>query len=162
MPSIRPARRDDVPAIQRVARRTWHAAYDEILDPEVVDTTVDEWYADAVVADTVSDDAITYLVATDDGVIGYAFGSPAGDDVASLSAIYVHPDRWGDGVGSRLFDAVTDRLRDRGFKRLEIRVLADNDRARAFYERHGATLVDRQQIGLAGVTVAEVTYERDL
>lgn len=162
MPTIRPARSDDIPAIQRVARRTWHAAYDEILGPDTVDTKVDEWYAESVVSDGIEDDAITYLVATDDGVVGYAFGSPIEDDVASLSAIYVHPDHWGAGIGNRLFAAVTDRLHDRGFERLQIRVLADNDRARAFYERHAATLVDRHQIDLAGVTVAEVTYERDL
>jgi ribosomal protein S18 acetylase RimI-like enzyme len=162
MATIRPARSDDVPAIQHVARTTWHAAYDDLLGPDAVDAKVDEWYADGVVADGITDDTTTYLVATDDEVIGYAFGSPLDDDVASLSAIYVLPDRWGSGVGSQLFDAVTDRLHDRGVVRLRIRVLADNDRAREFYERHGATLVDRQRIELAGVTVAEVTYECDL
>ena len=170
MPTIRPARSDDVPAIQRVARRTWHAAYDAIIGPDAVDAKVDEWYADATVTDSVTDDATTYLVADDDGVVGYAAAGPiadddagpAGEDATGLYAIYVHPDRWGASVGSQLFDAVTDRLRDRGFERLRIRVLAENDRARSFYERHGATLVDRQRIDLAGVTVAEVTYEHDL
>ncbi|NLV08893.1 GNAT family N-acetyltransferase [Halomicrobium mukohataei] len=162
MVTVRPAEHGDVPAVQRVARETWHAAYDSVLGPEAVDATVEEWYADSVVADGVANDATTYLVAVDDGVVGYAFGGQIEADLASLSAIYVQPDRWGAGIGHRLFVALTDRLRERGRERLQIRVLAANDRARTFYERHGATLVDRQQITLADVPVDEVTYERPL
>jgi len=165
MPAIRPAEVDDVDGIQRVARRTWHATYDETLGPATVDAQVDEWYADAAVRDGVEDDEAIYLVATaEDAVVGYAAAGPgeAAADCASLHAIYVHPDHWHDGIGSRLLDVVSDRLRRRGFDCLRIHVLADNDRARRFYEHHGFTQSERQRIELAGVTTTEVVYDGPL
>jgi len=157
---IRPAERRDVDAVQRIARTTWHATYDEIIGSTAVDETVDEWYAEAVVRADITDDETVYLVAVDDDIVGYAAGGPVDDaESGALYAIYVHPDRWGDGIGSRLFDAVTERLRDRAFERCQIRVLADNDRARAFYERHGYTVSDREQAELAGVEATEVVYD---
>jgi len=166
MVTVRPAQTADIEAIQHVARTTWHATYDDIIGSDAVDEQVDEWYADAVVRDGIIDsDTATPVATVDDTVVGYAVAGQREDadaDCASLHAIYVHPDHWGAGIGSRLFETVADRLRDRDFEHLHIRVLADNDRARAFYERHGYTGTDRRQIELAGATPDEVVYEGPL
>jgi len=157
MPVIRPAESDDTDGIQRVARTTWHTTYDEMLGPDTVDTQVDEWYVDAAVREGVTSDEATYLVATIDGsVVGYASTGPSDDESghASLYAIYVLSDHCGSGLGTRLLDAVTDRLR--------IHVFADNNRARWFYERHGYTQSERQRIELADVTTTEVVYDGPL
>lgn len=166
MPTVRPATTDDIASIQRVARTTWHATYDEILGSESVDQQVDEWYDESFLQDAITDDDAVYLVATDDGtVVGYASGGPAAEndpDCASLHAIYVRPDNWNDGLGSRLFGTVTDWLRERGFERLRIQVLSENERARAFYEQQGYTTSDRQEVELAGTRVIEVVYDGPL
>ncbi|PSQ37668.1 hypothetical protein BRD05_00085 [Halobacteriales archaeon QS_9_70_65] len=64
------------------------------------------WYdPDGVAARVAGDDAFFVADGGDDGVIDYVSGAPADDDDPDetvLGAIYVDPDRWGEGVGSRL------------------------------------------------------------
>ncbi|WP_226022251.1 GNAT family N-acetyltransferase [Halomicrobium salinisoli] len=161
MVDVRPAEPADVPAIRRVARGGWHAAYDDRLGADAVDAVVDDWYAPETVREYVTDDDVVYLVAADDPVVGYAAGGPDPDAAAAtarLGAIYVRPDRWREGIGGRLLEELTDRLADRGFERLRIDVLAANDVGRAFYERQGFEAVARGEVELAGTVCGEVTY----
>jgi ribosomal protein S18 acetylase RimI-like enzyme len=51
--------------------------------------------------------------------------------------IYVRePDR-GEGIGSGLLDAAENALLEAGADTVALQVMADNDAARAFYDRHG-------------------------
>jgi ribosomal protein S18 acetylase RimI-like enzyme len=59
--------------------------------------------------------------------------------VGEVVAIYVDPPRWGTGAGRALMDAALARLAARGFSSVRLWVLADNGRARRFYERAGFT-----------------------
>lgn len=166
-PTLRRADTDDVPGIQRVARAGWHAAYDDLLGSDTVDECVDDWYATESLTEPITDDDTVFLVATVDGrVVGYASTGPTGpnrpDDVAGLHSIYVHPDRWGDGVGSALLDACVARLRDRGFERLVLRVLDGNDVGIGFYRARGFECVDETTTELAGRSVDELVFARDL
>lgn len=51
--------------------------------------------------------------------------------------IYVAPDHRGEGVGSDLLAAAESKLREAGVDTLSLEVMADNERARRFYRRHG-------------------------
>lgn len=138
--SIRPARPGDAPAIQRIARAAWHAAYDEILSPETVEETVDAWYdTDRLVEDDLRDPDRPFLVA-----------QPAGDPVGFVEAalaekpgtwhlyrLYVHAEHWGEGVGTALLEALEADIVDRGVERLRVSVLAANDVGVGFYEARG-------------------------
>ena len=55
-----------------------------------------------------------------------------------LSHLFVHPDSIGTGIGHALFEHVTT-LRPDGF---DFWVFQQNDRARRFYEAHGAVAVE--------------------
>jgi len=54
-----------------------------------------------------------------------------------LEAMYVRPGAWGTGLADRLHAAAVEELRRRGGDRARLWVLAGNERARRFYERHG-------------------------
>jgi RimJ/RimL family protein N-acetyltransferase len=56
------------------------------------------------------------------------------DHVRQLS---VHPDFWGTGLATRIVDACLDDLAALGRQEVSLWVLADNHRARRFYERTG-------------------------
>jgi GNAT superfamily N-acetyltransferase len=58
---------------------------------------------------------------------------------AELYAIYVHPDRWGTGVGQALIERAHDEL-EQTCREAELTCLVENTRARRFYERNGWTL----------------------
>lgn len=160
--TVRDAATDDVAAIQHVARATWHAAYDEILGPDAVDEQVAEWYRDDVVTDAVESDDVVYLVASDEDVVGYASAGPSeqvdDDATAQLYTIYVARDYWGDGIGSRLLDAVIEQLREQGYDAVRINVLEENDVGRSFYESHGFPVVEESTTTVADETVEEVVY----
>ena len=43
-PTVRPAETGDVADVRRIARESWHAAYDDIVGPDAVESVVSEWY----------------------------------------------------------------------------------------------------------------------
>ncbi|WP_256298117.1 GNAT family N-acetyltransferase [Haloarchaeobius salinus] len=164
---LRPAERADVPGVQRVARAGWHAAYDDVMDPDTVDDCIDDWYDAETLVEAIEDDDVDYLVATvDDRVVGYASVGPTGDDhpasVAGLYSIYVHPRCWGQGIGTSLFERCVTRLRERGFERLVLRVIADNDVGISFYRRHGFERTGEETVELKGQPLTECEFARDL
>ncbi len=137
---VRPATTDDARAIQRVARESWHAAYDSLLGEAVVSSTVDAWFdPDRLVADDVRPDERPLFVADGaDGLVGFAEAVPGDDeDVYHLYRIYVTPSAWGTGIGTSLLERVEAAARERGARRLRLSVLAENDDAVAFYEARG-------------------------
>ena len=77
----------------------------------------------------------------DDGVVGHAVASLAGD-VVELQRIAVAPACRRTGVASALLDAVLD-LRPAG-ERLLLEVREDNDAALGFYAARGFVELDRR------------------
>ena len=73
--------------------------------------------------------------------------TPAADETAGpdlvrpdrghVARFYVAPDRWGQGIGRRLYVAALGRLRQAHFREATLWVLEHNVRARAWYERLG-------------------------
>jgi ribosomal protein S18 acetylase RimI-like enzyme len=133
---LREARPDDADAVRRVAEAAWHDAHDDIVGADAVDDFLAEYYDPADLRERYRDGDSTTFVAVDDRLVGYAAGVP-GEDAYSLGAIYVHPERQGEGVGAALLDRVEARARDEGFDTLRLVVMRDNDPARGFYEAHG-------------------------
>ncbi|MFC4407977.1 GNAT family N-acetyltransferase [Haloarchaeobius iranensis] len=164
---VREAEQADASGIQRVARAGWHAAYDDAMGSDTVDDCIDDWYDHETVAGAITDDDIDYLVATaEDRVVGYASAGPTDDDrpeaVAGLYSIYVHPDRWGAGIGTTLLERCTGRLRERGFEHLCLRVIATNEVGISFYRSHGFEKTGEEAAELKGQSLDEYEFARAL
>lgn len=104
----------------------------------------DAWSA-ALVRDGVAGGlpTISYLVAEQDGVIGYAVASYAGD-IAELQRIGVAADHRRQGQASALLDEVVARAPSTGADRMLIEVRADNSGALMFYAARGFVEIDRR------------------
>jgi ribosomal protein S18 acetylase RimI-like enzyme len=61
----------------------------------------------------------------------------ASSEQGELWGLYAHPNAFSTGVGHALIAAVETALRQDGFSSAYLWVLDGNDRAAAFYERHG-------------------------
>jgi ribosomal protein S18 acetylase RimI-like enzyme len=151
---IRKARPGDEAATARVHVDTWQAAYDGLIARDFLDSLSYERSARNWTR-ALEKGAPYYVATVEEQVVGFAIGGPsqldrqAGDEAAGeesravgatageIFAIYVLPEYHGRGVGCALFQAVTHELRSRGFRPLELRVLAANHQARRFYERQG-------------------------
>ena len=87
------------------------------------------------------------LVADDAGeVVGMAVGEQALSDdgtgppvegLCHLSMVFVAPERWGEGLGGRLVDALLVEVRGHGYDRAQLWTQTENVRARRLYERRG-------------------------
>lgn len=64
---IRPARTDDIEAIQTVARRSWEAAYRDVLGEDTVARTVAEWYSETSLRGAFDTPGTAFLVAVAEG-----------------------------------------------------------------------------------------------
>ncbi len=80
------------------------------------------------------------------GIVGIALGEQAlSDDGAGppvpglchVSMVFVAPERWGEGIGGRLVDALLAEARFRGYDGAQLWTHSDNARARRLYEGHG-------------------------
>ncbi|HMB50296.1 MAG TPA: GNAT family N-acetyltransferase [Natronoarchaeum rubrum] len=159
--TVRSATADDLAALRGVARRAWDAAYADTFDPATIDELLERGYADEVLEELVDADDAALLVAVDEDVIGYAGAVEADEEPAADLNVYVHPDRWGKGVGAQLLEATRERLADRGVERVSDYVLAENEVGNAFYADH-FDRVDQRQVEIAGETHDANVYESPL
>lgn len=66
-----------------------------------------------------------------------------------LCRLHVLPQRWGQGLGSTLYEVAMLGLMSAGYKEASLWVLEGNSRARSFYERRGWSLVARSDAAVA-------------
>ncbi|UHH13566.1 GNAT family N-acetyltransferase [Halobacterium litoreum] len=133
---LREATPDDATAVRRVADAAWHDAHADIVGADAVEEFLATYYDPEDLRERFgTGDSVTF-VAEDDDVVAYASGVPS-DDGYTLGSLYVHPDRQGEGVGSRLLARVEDAARDAGYDALDLVVMAENDDTIAFYEAKG-------------------------
>jgi RimJ/RimL family protein N-acetyltransferase len=123
----------DADAMARVHCASFTAAYGRERDPL---RTQEIWRA------SLDDSAVWQFAAVDgDEIVGVLSVGPArdGSGVGELMVIYVHPDWWGTAAGQLLIERAHEVLAEQ-FDEAVLTVLADNPRARRFYERNGWSL----------------------
>jgi ribosomal protein S18 acetylase RimI-like enzyme len=104
----------------------------------------------------------------DGRVVGYVVlrnefaEAPSHRHVLEINGLAVHPDAAGQGLGGRLVDAAVAEAARRGARKVTLRVLGHNDRARRLYERCGFTDegVLREEFLLDGAYVDDVRMAR--
>lgn len=161
--TVRPAHPEEADAIQALARETWHAAYDDILGSAAVEDTIAEWYALESLREQAGDPEHAFYVAETEGeLVGFVHATPDDDrdGVWGLARLYVRPDRWGEGIGTRLLTCVEADARNEDAVRLRLGVLSDNDVGVSFYESREFDFVEetRDEHNDAPVSI----YEKDL
>ncbi len=142
MLTVRPATRRDVDAIRGVASAAWEAAHAPLIGTETATSFFEREYDEARVRSKITSDAGIFDVAVGgDGIVGFGAATPVerSPRVFGLSWLYVHPDRWGEGIGTRLLTGVEGTIERRGGERIRLGVLAANERAIRFYEAAGYT-----------------------
>ncbi|GIF18486.1 GNAT superfamily N-acetyltransferase [Actinoplanes tereljensis] len=135
--TIRPITEADYDAVGDVHVRTWQAGYAGIVPADYLAALDPVANAERRRTEPPREGAHT-LVAEEDGrVVGFAsFGPDLADpSVGGLYAIYVAPEQWGHGTGRQLLTAAKEALKASGYREMRLWVLAENARARQFYER---------------------------
>ena len=162
---IRPARPSDIPAVAAIKVESWRHAYRGIVPDAVLDGLTAEEVQAQWLGVAPSGFAEAVLVAEGPhGIAGYTMSGPvrepAGGVPGQLYAIYLRPSEMRAGLGSALFRATAQRLAAQGFPEFLLWVLEANTPARAFYARHGGTLIPgaRAFTELGGAQLPELAY----
>jgi ribosomal protein S18 acetylase RimI-like enzyme len=83
--------------------------------------------------------------------------------VGEVTTIYVLPQAFGQGIGRELMRAALTTMTEAGYVEATLWVLADNERAIAFYGAGGwQPDGSRKQDTIAGVPVTEIRYRHAL
>jgi GNAT superfamily N-acetyltransferase len=162
---IRAATGADAEAIARVQERTWRAAYRHVFPAEELDRDgfiqPQRWRGRL---EHPPGGWSTFVAEESGRVIGFAAVGPSRDEprTGELYAIYVEPEAWSTGTGRALIEAAESRLHER-YREATLWVLADNPRARAFYERAGWRADGAEKAEERwGVRATEVRYRKPL
>jgi ribosomal protein S18 acetylase RimI-like enzyme len=163
---VRPAEPEEAAALARLNLRTALAAYGHIFPPESPPPTHDELVAQW--EHWLGPDRAhgrRGFVADDGGeVVGVVLAGPDPDDrrVGHLARLYVAPELWGRGIGTRLYDAALASMVGAGFPAATLWVLERNSRARRWYERLGWRLSGERKTLFAPAGIDDVGYRLDL
>lgn len=167
--ALRPASVADADGIAEVHVRSWQEAYRGLMPQRVLDgLSIAERAAgwERILTETVRSSQ-TLVVTDGDRVVGWAGYGAARDAEpvggGELWGIYAHPDAWSTGVGHLLLTAVEQALQDAGHATAYLWVLEGNDRAAAFYERHGWHADDAVKVDhRPGMTLTERRHVKPL
>jgi ribosomal protein S18 acetylase RimI-like enzyme len=158
---VRAATRADVPELARVHTESAQAAYAHVAPPEPggLERRTANWLS-------VFDDAVgsPHLAEADGNVVGIVNFGPAREqaDAGELYVLYVLPEYWGSDAAQLLIDTAQLEL-SRAHDEAVLSVLADNPRARRFYERNGWKLDEIRVEPHFGGTPTEVArYRKNL
>lgn len=156
---VREAHPDEAGTVRELGRAAWHAAYDDILGPSTVDDRIDNWWRADDLRSTIAEPEHQFLVATDDNaVVGIIHAGPHPERAYYVvPRLYVHPDRWGEGIGTRLLEALVDRV-GAETDRLRAVALAGNTVGIGFFEAVGFERVEAHT-DLIDAGQEELVYE---
>ena len=168
---VRPARAADASELADVYAGAWREAYSGIIPALTLEKMIVRrsapWWREAVRKRAI------LVIEVGGAVVGYASfsilsgggapgrGAPGGSSAgaAEIQELYLLPEYQGIGLGGRLFSAALKRIGGRGYSRVLVRALADNDRANAFYRRRGGKVVARTDESLGGRTLPCAWFE---
>lgn len=146
VPDIRCATPSDIPELRSVATEAWHAAHAPIIGTETVEEFLSEHYDPASFHQWIDREDVILAVATTapNDIAGYVLALPTDEACSTISIahLYVRPEQWGNGIGTRLLEHCETAIDARGGERIELIVMADNDRAVGFYEAAGYERTD--------------------
>lgn len=159
---VREATPDDAAAASDVAEAAWWASCASFLDADTLRRVLAEGYGEGRLAEAFGDPELHAVVAVDDDVAGFAVAERTWADTVDLHALYVDPDRWGEGAGSALLDSVLAYAREGGCEYVRATAFLDNPVGRPFLEAQGFEETGRVETPVFGEVHEETVLERDV
>ena len=167
--TIRFAKESDAETIANIHVASWQKIYrghiqDAILDGLSVSTRTQQWHA------LIKQGVKIFVIEHRQQIMGFASICPARDadmqpkQCGEISAIYLHPKLWRQGLGKKLCTAAIAELGVMGFTQVILWVLESNIQARRFYEKLGfinleQTKTDILSACMLGITPGEKATE---
>jgi len=143
--SIREVKESDAEDIQELNMASWLKAYEGIIPEEKMREGIS--YPRERLEEKKNDDKLIFLVAVVEekvvGTINFCWSNEnthdfvnVDEDEAQLRSVYLHPDYWSNGIGTRLFKEGKERLPS-NIDTLVVESLTENEIGKGFYSKLG-------------------------
>ena len=138
---IKKATLDDIDILGQIHARSWQHAYKNIIPDSVLADITAQKRADRFKKAMSESGEENYLLLVNNQPVGFtSIGISRDDDLSDntgeIWGIYLDPDHWRKGYGSKLLNWAEAELKSRGYKSIALWVLKDNHQARKFYKKH--------------------------
>ena len=168
--SIREVRESDAEDIQELNMASWLKAYDGIIPEEKMREGIS--YPRERLLEKKNDDKLIFLVAVVEekvvGTINFCWSNENTHDFvnvdeneAQLRSVYLHPDYWGYGIGTRLFEEGKERLPS-NIDTLVVESLAENEIGKGFYSKLGFEQIEKNKVELFGDKYETIIQKMEL
>lgn len=158
---IRTMQPGDIDHVSRIYALSWKAAFRGIVPQTYLDALPENRWSPIL-----AKSPFASLVLLEEGqyVGTSSFGSARDESMpgwGEIVSIYLLPEYYGQGYGKKLLNAVISALAQKGYEDVYLWVLADNMRARSFYEKnHFQHNGDTKFTDIGGAQLPEMRYER--
>lgn len=147
-----------------IQTESWKAAFKDILDPDILKKCTDLDKATAMYKRLLEQNIGNgYLLRVEGRPHCIAWWDATREKdmpgYAELICIHSLPDRWREGYGSKMMDAVLRDISAAGYSKVMLWVFEENTRARRFYETYGFTTKGKAK---PGIEPTEICYEKEL
>jgi GNAT superfamily N-acetyltransferase len=161
---VRKATAADARAIETIRVSGWRTAYRHVFPANELDAMPIDSSRWAMRLETPPPGWTSCVAVRDGAVVGFSSVGPSRDErgIGELYALYVDPEHWSTGAGLALMTQAEIQLASE-YTEATLWVLADNPRARRFYERAGWAADGAQKAEERwGVRAPEVRYRKSL
>lgn len=145
--SIDAAGRSHLTTISALARKIWYQHYPGIITEAQIEYMLERDYALATLKRDLEQGICMDIMQIDNKVVGFsAYGTTDKEGEIKLHKLYLLGSLQGQGLGSRLLEAVEKNVIKRGYSKIILQVNKNNEKAIRAYERNGyyqqASVVD--------------------
>ncbi|RUR04294.1 GNAT family N-acetyltransferase [Legionella sp. km772] len=167
--SIRFANESDAEAIGLVHIRSWQKTYEHYI-PDTVLSNLSLWDRTQQWKNLIREGVKVLVLETNKQIIGFASVGDYRDadkknQSGEISAIYLAPEYWRHGLGSKLCLAAMEELSKAGYQEVLLWVMSDNIQARLFYEKLGFQVTSKtklEEFYEGGALLKELLYKKNL
>ncbi|MEI8701922.1 MAG: N-acetyltransferase [Mesorhizobium sp.] len=144
MTQIRTMTEQDVPSVSQLLGESWRRTYSPIIGAETTARISDGRHAPQKIAAELADDNKMSFVAErpDGSIAGYAMAEMDETGDVMLDRLHIDKSEFGTGLAADMLHAVL--AAHSGIPSIALEVIEGNDRAIAFYRKHGFEVVERR------------------
>jgi ribosomal protein S18 acetylase RimI-like enzyme len=161
---IRPWRREDLPAVQKILWDSWMAAYSPFVPEEDLRSYHLATYRIESLTLLFESEIVRGFIAEADGkAVGFARTQlHRNENRLYLASLYLLPAWQNRGIGGKLLGVAQEQARAYGLDDLWVGVMAQNENARRFYDRQGFRFLGEEPFRMGKTTVSHLVGYKPL
>jgi RimJ/RimL family protein N-acetyltransferase len=164
MYKIRYANTNDAKALGEIHSKSWYHAYKGIVPDKILENLSSQKMQKRFEG-AINKSEENAIIFKNNKPVGFIYIGKCRDEdkpntCGEVWGIYLHPDYWNMGIGTKLINWGLNELKNRNFNQITLWVLEENTNARKFYEKIGFKHDGTAKEIILGKKLTEIRYEK--